>query len=192
MIVYLAVLAGSLLLLGWSLLTFGPILTPLMLAAALGVVIGVVLVLRQRLRRAPVWIVIDGSNVLYWRDETPSLHTVRQCVEGLVRNGWSPLLWFDANVGYLVGSQYMGPHELSRALRYPASHINVAPKGTPADPLLIEQAEELGARIVTNDRFRDWVETYPQVADPDLFLRGSASGEGVSLRFAEEPARKRA
>lgn len=173
-------------------LTFGSILTPALLVAALGVVVGVVLVLRFRLRAAPVWIVIDGSNVLYWRDETPNLHTVRQCVEGLVRNGWTPLLWFDANVGYLVGSQYMGPHELSRALRYPASHINVAPKGTPADPLLIEQAGDLGARIVTNDRFRDWVETYPQVADAGLFLRGSASDQGVSLRFADEPARKRA
>ncbi|MCE8532970.1 hypothetical protein KBY24_06205 [Ruegeria pomeroyi] len=192
MIASLTLLAASLLLLGWSLLTFGSILTPALLAATLGVVIGVVLVLRFRLRKAPIWIIIDGSNVLYWREETPNLQTVRQCVEGLVRNGWTPLLWFDANVGYLVGSRYMGPHELSRALRYPASLINVAPKGTPADPLLIEQAGDLGARIVTNDRFRDWVETYPQVADPDLFLRGSASGEGVSLRFAEEPARKRA
>lgn len=192
MVVSLVLLAASLLLLGWSLLTFGSILTPALLVAALGVVVGVVLVLRFRLRAAPVWIVIDGSNVLYWRDETPNLHTVRQCVEGLVRNGWTPLLWFDANVGYLVGSHYMGPHELSRALRYPASHINVAPKGTPADPLLIEQAGDLGARIVTNDRFRDWVETYPQVADAGLFLRGSASDQGVSLRFADEPARKRA
>lgn len=192
MVASFLILLLSLALFIWSVIGIGPVLSPALLLAAFGLVASILLLVHSRTRQPKRWIVVDGSNVMYWRDDTPRLHTVRQCIEELVGLGWTPVLWFDANVGYLVSSRYMGPRELSRVLRYPAANINVAPRGKPADPLLIEQARSLGARIVTNDRYRDWVGAYPQVADPDLFLRGSASLAGVELRQADSPLRCRA
>ena len=38
----------------------------------------------------------------------------------------------------------------------PGNAVMVAPKGQPADPHILFVARDLGARIVSNDRFRDW------------------------------------
>ncbi len=137
---------------------------------------------RWRERRAK-WIAVDGSNVLYWQDETPSLQTVRQVVDALKRRGMRPVVWFDANVGYLVGDRYLGPSPLARSLGLPTRQVIVAPKGTPADPMVIEGARALNARIVSKDRFRDWQDQFPEVRDASSFLRGSI--ERGALRLDE-------
>ncbi|WP_120501956.1 hypothetical protein [Roseovarius sp. EL26] len=136
---------------------------------------------RRRSRRN--WIAIDGSNVLYWRNDTPSLHTVRLVLHQLEKEGYHPVIWFDANVGYLIKDRYLGPAPLAKALGLSARQVIVAHKGTPADTLVIEGAKALEARIVTNDRFRDWAEEYPQVGDPALFVRGKMRGEALELTF---------
>lgn len=137
---------------------------------------------RWRAGRAP-WIAVDGSNVLYWQDETPSLQTVRHVVDALKRRGMRPVVWFDANVGYLVGDRYLGPVPLAKSLGLSARQVIVAPKGTPADPLVIEGARLLKSRIVSNDRFRDWQDQYPEVREAMRFLRGSI--ENGALRLDE-------
>ncbi len=141
-----------------------------------------ILLLRLKLRRRVKWVVVDGSNVLYWSDNKPALHSVRLVIEKLCSDGFEPILWFDANVGYLVTGKYMNPTQLSKALRYPARRISIAPKGIPADPLVIKDATKLRARIVTNDRFRDWQEHFPQVDQQDVFVRGRIKGKQVILR----------
>ena len=55
---------------------------------------------RRRAGQAP-WIAVDGSNVLYWQDDIPSLQTVRRVVDALKSRNLRPVVWFDANVGYL-------------------------------------------------------------------------------------------
>ena len=110
------------------------------------------------------------------------MHSVRLVIEKLVAAGFEPVIWFDANVGYLVADRYMNPYKLSQALHYPENRIYVAPKGTPADPLLIQAATDLSAPIVSNDRFRDWKEQFPQVDQAELFLRGEIVKGGVRLR----------
>ncbi|MEY8837837.1 hypothetical protein AB9K41_02225 [Cribrihabitans sp. XS_ASV171] len=164
-----------------SVIAFGPILTPHLLLGAMGVVLATILLLRRKLLKRPNWVVVDGSNVLYWADETPALASVRMVVDKLVLDGFEPLLWFDANVGYLIAGRYMSPDHLAKALRYPARRIAVAPKGTPADPLLIRDAERLKARIVTNDLFRDWRESHPFVDRKEVFLRGRIEKTQVHL-----------
>lgn len=159
-------------LLVWSVLTFGPVLTVPMIAAFIGMAFGTLFLIRALLRRRPAWIVIDGSNVLYWQDEDPSLQSVRIVLDVLTAAGLRPVVWFDANVGYLVSDRYLGPRPLARALGLSPRQVQVAPKGTPADPLLIEGAGTLKARIVTNDRFRDWREHYPMLRNPDVLVRG--------------------
>ncbi len=165
-----------------SVVIFGPIITLPLLAGAVGTVLAVVLLARHWHRKRIEWVVIDGSNVLYWENDKPALHSVKLVIEKLVSDGFEPIVWFDANIGYLVSGRYMNPTNLSKALRYPARRISVAPKRTPADPLLITDAEQLNARIVTNDRFRDWEEHFPHITHQDLFLRGQIRNNQVQFK----------
>lgn len=166
----------------WSVVTFGPNLTLPLLLGSMGTVVASILLLRFKLRKRTNWVIVDGSNVLYWDKDEPNLHSVRLVIQKLVLDGFEPVLWFDANVGYFVSGRYMNSASLSKALRYPARRITVAPKGTPADPLLISDAERLRALIVTNDRFRDWQEHFPRVTKQDAFLRGRIKNNQVCLR----------
>jgi len=166
----------------WSLWSFGPSLTVPLLLGVFGLVVAIILLLRLKFRRRLNWVVVDGSNTLYWDNDEPALNSVRLVVEKLALDGFEPILWFDANIGYLIAGRYMNPVGLSKALRYPARRIFVAPKGTPADPLLIRDAEILEARIVTNDRFRDWQEDCPYLATQNVLIRGRIKNKQVHFR----------
>lgn len=140
---------------------------------------------RRRRRAAPPpeqkWVVIDGSNVMFWQDETPSLGTVSAVVGAVQQAGLKPLVWFDANAGYKVGGQYMNPRDLSRAIGISRKQVRVAPKGSPADPLLLEDAAKLGTGVVSNDRYRDWAQSFPNVVQPGVLVRGKVEGGAARL-----------
>jgi hypothetical protein len=142
-------------------------------------------VLLARRKRGPdiPWIVVDGSNVMYWIDETPSLETVRMVVDAVRAEGFRPVVWFDANAGYLTAGRYLGPQLLSGQIGVPARQVFVAEKGVPADPLILQDAKELRARVVTNDRYRDWAERFPKVQEPGFLVRGRIRDGAVSLRL---------
>lgn len=125
-------------------------------------------------RRAPPGkpILVDGSNVMHWNGETPQIATLQEVIGRLKAQGYAPGVVFDANAGYKIGDRYMGDRPFAKALGLPKDSVLVVPKGTPADPYLLDTARRLGATIVTNDRYRDWVETYPEVAGPGLLRRG--------------------
>ncbi len=156
----------------------------LFLALIGGALVAVFLVLwvrRQRTRlavaRRPAidgrqTVLIDGSNVIYWLDNTPQLTPLLQVVHDLSSRGLKPGVVFDANVGYKLTGKFMDERDLSRLLSLPRDQILVVPKGRQADPYLIETAREFGAKIVTNDRFRDWAEQHPEVLEPGFLIRG--------------------
>ena len=170
---------------GLSVVYFGPVLS-LPLALSLGMV-AVALFLFKRPRRPTMpWIIVDGSNVMYWDGDRPSLMTVRHVVKAVEEAGFVPLVWFDANVGYLTQGAYLRPEALTRMLGLRRGQVSVAPKGTPADPLLLDEAVRLGARVVTNDRFRDWAEAHPQVGDPGFLVGGRVARGTVTLRLGED------
>ena len=79
---------------------------------------------------------------------------------------------FDATVGYKIGTRYRDDAEMAAHLGLPVDRVLVVPKGTPADPVVLATARDLDAPIVTNDRYRDWAETYPEVQTPGLLIRG--------------------
>jgi hypothetical protein len=161
---------------------------PLGIAAILALCFAALaLLLRRRAGRAD-WIVVDGSNVLHWDGEVPALATVAAVVADLAGRGFVPVVWFDANVGYKVGTRYMGPGALARALGVSERQVYVAPKGTPADPLLLEDAAALGARVVSNDRFRDWTVAHPILRAPDLLVRGRVRRGAVELDLPDAVA----
>lgn len=109
---------------------------------------------------------------MYWKDETPQIGPVREVVKLLKSLGFEPGVMFDANAGYLVSGKYQHDGKFGKAIGLPMDRIMVVPKGTPADPYILTAARDLGARIVTNDRFRDWAEDYPEVTDQGHLIKG--------------------
>lgn len=149
--------------------------------AVLTVAVVLMALLRWLKRRRSNWIVVDGSNVLHWEDDRPDLGNVVHVIRALKSEGYDPVVWFDANVGYRIGNRYMGPRPLAKALGLPQKYVFVAPKGTPADPLLLKGARVLKARVVTNDKFRDWVEEFPEIKQPGFLVPGRMTKDEFEL-----------
>jgi hypothetical protein len=136
----------------------------------------------------PRRIVVDGSNVMYWRDNTPDIATLKAVLDHLARLGYRPGVVFDANAGYLVAGGYRHDAAFAQMLGLPRGHVMVVPKGTPADAYILAAARDAGLRIVSNDRYRDWEAQYPEVRTPGKLIRGGwrDSGPWVDLAtFAE-------
>ncbi|WP_128516072.1 NYN domain-containing protein [Tabrizicola thermarum] len=149
---------------------------PLLIVAAL---IAVFLILWKKRRGAKAdaasdesWVLVDGSNVMHWRDNLPDLDTVRQVVQVLSDDGWVPGVVFDANAGWKLFGRYLHDGDFARLLGLEKRQVLVVEKGTQADGFLLRTAREFGARIVTSDRFRDWAEAHPEVKDPGFLIRG--------------------
>ena len=152
-------------------------------AASLGLLLALFYLLLRRSRRPEV--ILDGSNVMHWREDGPSLDTVREVIASLEASGFKPGVVFDANAGYLLSGRYRHHDSFAKALGLPADRVMVVPKGTPADPLILQVARDRGARIVSNDRFRDWAERFPEVAERGHIIRGRY--DKGSLRFQTGP-----
>ena len=183
----------------YSLFVSGPVLSDLMLLALVSGLASLILLLLgnrrktglrgdrwptrpqtptrapSRFRRSKIParpILVDGSNVMHWKDDVAQIATVRAVIDALSARGFHPGVIFDANVGYKIGNRYQDDAELALVLGLPEDRVLVVPKGTPADPYLLQTARDLGARVVTNDRYRDWSEAHPEVRTPGYLIRG--------------------
>lgn len=169
-----------------TVLIWGPVpSTPLLMFVLCGVAaLGILL---RAKAQAPTrnWIVVDGSNVLHWERETPDIQSLVHVIGALKSEGFVPLVWFDANAGYLIGDRYLGPAPLARLIGLAAHQVFVAPKGTPADPLLLQDAVKLKVRVVTNDRFRDWVDDFPQIREEGFLVRGRMQKDAFELELSQ-------
>ena len=123
-----------------------------------------------RSSRPPV--VVDGSNVMHWNGETPDIATLRDVIDALRARGYQPGVIFDANAGYKFGDRYLDDRHLARLLNLPGERVLVVPKGEPADPTILASARDLGAKILSNDRYRGWSADFPEVASPGYIVRG--------------------
>lgn len=139
-------------------------------------------------RPARKTIIVDGSNVLHWKDNTPRIETLREVVQHLSGIGFTPGVVFDANAGYLVAGRYQNDAALGAALGIPAANVMVVPKGTQADAIVLAAARDHGARIVSNDRYRDWADRHPEVLAPGHVVRGAFRDSGLWLDWGERPA----
>ena len=151
-----------------------PGVSDLLLLAVPSVLASLFLLIRAIVRQElpPKWIVVDGSNVMHWKDGTPQIETLREVVQRLTELGFRPGVVFDANAGYKISGRYRHDWAMGKLLGLPEERIMVVPKGTPADPKILAAARGLGARIVTNDRYRDWAEAHPEVNEPGQLIRG--------------------
>ena len=134
------------------------------------------------------WIVVDGSNVMHWQEGAPSLVPLLKVMDSLKSRGFAPGVVFDANAGWKLFGRYVNEEEFGRQLGLPTNQVLVVPKGTQADPYILVTARNFNARIVTNDRYRDWAETYPEVAQKGFLISGSLQGAKIRLQGLEAPA----
>ncbi|WP_406736303.1 NYN domain-containing protein [Thioclava sp. GXIMD4215] len=126
-------------------------------------------------------ILIDGSNVLHWRKNLPELTALQRVLARAKAAGYAPLVIFDANVGYKLSDHYMGPEELAPLLGLPPRRIQVVDSGLPADPEILRQATRLGAKIITNDRYRDWLDQFSHAKRKNVLIRGHFRGGRLVL-----------
>ena len=131
-------------------------------------------------------ILVDGSNVLHWGGEGPRIETLRAVLFQLSERGYQPGVVFDANAGYLIAGRYLDDAPLAQVLDLPVERVLVVPKGSPADPVLLQVARDMGARIVTNDRYRDRAECHPEVGQPGFLVRGGVRQGGIWLDLGPE------
>lgn len=139
--------------------------------------------------RARNWVVVDGSNVLHWRDGTPQIATLIEVLDALSAQGFATGVIFDANVGYKISTRYMDDAELAKLLKLPADQVLVVGRGTPADEIILRSARDLGARVVSNDRYRDWAEAHPEVTEPGFVIRGGFRRGVLWLGNPDSPPR---
>ncbi len=150
----------------------------------------VFLVLRQVIRHKPPpenrpYAVVDGSNVMHWRDNTPDLAPVIATVDTLQARGYRTGVIFDANAGYKLTNRYQDDAQLAYLLGLPAADVFVVPKGQQADPFLLDFASNSDAIVVSNDRFRDRIADYPRLAAPGRLIRGGWQDGKVNLTLPE-------
>lgn len=146
--------------------------TALLAAAVFFLLVWVSAFVKDRRSRQRKPILIDGSNVLHWRNGKPDLTLVKQLVQTLTQAGYAPGVVFDANIGYKISDRFLNDTRLAEMLDLPVAQVMVSPKGVPADLYLLEAARDTGAAIVTNDRFRDWQEEFPETANASRLIRG--------------------
>ncbi len=123
-------------------------------------------------RFRPQHIIVDGSNVMHWKDGVADITTLRIVLDRLTQLGFTPGVIFDANAGYKINGNYQHDGAMGRLLGLPADQVMVVAKGNPADPTILAAARDLGARVVSNDRFRQWTKGHPEVAKPGHLVRG--------------------
>ena len=128
-------------------------------------------------------VIVDGSNVMYWKGDVPRIETVKEVLGQLKSEGYTPGVIFDANAGYLLSGRYQHNGELEKALKLPKYRVMVVPKGEPADPTILAAARKLNAVIVTNDRFRDWADQHPEVNAPGHLIRGEYQSGKLRLNL---------
>jgi rRNA-processing protein FCF1 len=126
-------------------------------------------------------VVVDGSNIMHWHEGEAEVQTIKDVMAHLEGQGYQAGLIFDANVGYKLYGKFQGNRALARKLGVSADQVVVVDKGQPADQLILDVARKLDAKIVSNDRFRDWLDDYPEVLEPGRLIRGHIDESGVVL-----------
>jgi hypothetical protein len=105
-------------------------------------------------------VLVDGSNVAHSIEgEPPHVSNLVAIRAKLREEGLEPIIVADAALR----------HQIDDAPNYEglvkAGEIKQAPAGTDADYFILSFARELGASVLSNDRFKDRISHFPEVKD---------------------------
>ncbi len=103
---------------------------------------------------------VDASNVAHSTEgERPRLENIMLVREKLREEGLEPIVVADAALRHRIDDR-AGYERLVEG-----GTVKQAPAGTDADYFILSFARELEASIVSNDRFRDRIDKYPEVRE---------------------------
>lgn len=104
--------------------------------------------------------IVDGSNVAHSTEgDSARLENITLVCDRLREDGFEPIVVADAALR----------HQIDRADEYEVlvenGTIRQAPAGTDADYFILSFARELDAAVVSNDRYRDRMDAFPEARD---------------------------
>ena len=107
--------------------------------------------------RRPKLALVDGSNVAHASEgESARLANIVLVRRKLMEEGYEPIIVADAALRHQI-DDWSGYEELvTQGL------VKQAPAGTDADYFILSFARELNAWIVSNDRFKDHLKSFPE------------------------------
>ena len=109
---------------------------------------------------APHKALVDASNVAHFSEgEKARLENIVLVCRKLQEEGIEPIVVADAALRHQIDDT-AGYEELVEA-----GKIHQAPAGTDADYFILSFARELDASVVSNDRFRDRQEAFPEARE---------------------------
>ncbi|MEQ6249641.1 hypothetical protein ABMC89_12180 [Sulfitobacter sp. HNIBRBA3233] len=151
--------------------------------AALGaVIVGALLLLQRRPKqgtaRSARSIAVDGTNVMFWRDNIALVSTLKSVVRHLERSGFEPVVFLDASSRHHVGDRSLDEGGFARALRLPVRNVMVCPARTEADAFILRFAKDQKVAVVSNDQFRD----RPRESRNIRLVKGRMEGQRVILK----------
>ncbi|MCX7567852.1 hypothetical protein OS189_16020 [Sulfitobacter sp. F26169L] len=117
-----------------------------------------------------VRILVDGSNVLYWRGGQADVAAPEMVVAALTARRFSPVIYFDNSIRLYADQATLNRLET-------LAPVIIAPGGTQADALLLGDCGQGRIQIVSNDRFRTWRAEHPRLRG-DWLVTGSIAKRG--------------
>jgi hypothetical protein len=104
--------------------------------------------------------IIDASNVAHSSEgERPLLENIRLVYDKLVQQGYEPIVVADAALRHQIDHPEKFEELVERGT------IRQAPAGTDADYFILAFARDLEASVVSNDRFKDRIDSFPEARD---------------------------
>lgn len=105
-------------------------------------------------------VIVDASNVAHATEaNAPRLTNVTLMRDRLAEDGLTPILVADAALRHQIDD----PEGYEALVK--AGEIQQAPAGTDADYFILTFARELGASVLSNDRFKDRIGHFPEVKE---------------------------
>ena len=123
-------------------------------------------------------ILIDGSNVVR-QDAHYGWQILKTLLDWLRTNRIKWFLYFDANILYVKDIDDAGK-EFIKSQIADHSHTLLCPGGVQADVYILAHADAYGNHIISNDRYRQYVERFPWIAEKQ------ESGKHIVHEFAVE------
>ena len=104
--------------------------------------------------------IVDGSNVAHSSEgERAVLQNIRLICAKLVEEGYEPIVVADAALRHQIDE----PEAFEEMVEN--GRIRQAPAGTDADYFILAFAREFDGAVVSNDRFKDRQDAFPEARD---------------------------
>lgn len=104
--------------------------------------------------------IIDGSNVAHSTEgDQARLGNIRIVAAKLEEEGYEPVVVVDAALRHQIDDRRAFEDMVENGT------IRQAPAGTDADYFILSFARDLAAVVVSNDRFRDRLQAFPEARD---------------------------